>query len=141
MTRPTISGRGALALLCAIALSLLAATAAAAQTGTSSVRGTVTDAQGNVVPGATVTLIDPQTNLTRTQVSSDDGRYVFDLIPPGTYRVEVEAKGFKKAVRTDVQALVAKPTELLVSLEVGNVNESVTVSASSRSRRATSPGC
>lgn len=130
MTRPTISGRGALMLLCAIVLSLLATTGAAAQTGTSSVRGTVTDAQGNVVTGATVTLVDPQTNQTRTQVSSADGHFVFDLIPPGTYRVEVEAKGFKKVVLTDVQALVAKPTDLPVALEVGNVTESVTVSAS-----------
>jgi hypothetical protein len=132
MIRPTISGRGALpALLCVIVLSLLASTGAAAQTGTSSVRGTVTDAQGNVVTGATVTLVDPQTNQTRTQVSSEDGHFVFDLIPPGTYRVEVEAKGFKKVVLTDVQALVAKPTDLPVALEVGNVTESVTVSANS----------
>src|SRR5205085_8814500 len=57
--------------------------------------------------------------------------FAFDLIPPGTYRLEVEAKGFKKAVRTDVQALVAKPIDLSVGLEVGNVTESVTVSASS----------
>src|SRR5881275_1943141 len=128
MTRPTISGRDALpSLLCVIVLSLLASTGAAAQTGTSSVRGTVTDAQGNVVTGATVTLVDPQTNQTRTQVSSEDGHFVFDLIPPGTYRVEVEAKGFKKVVLTDVQALVAKPTDLPVALEVGNVTESVTV--------------
>ena len=131
MTRPTYRGRGALpALLCTIVLSLLASTAAA-QTGTSSVRGTVADAQGNVVPGATVTLVDPQTNQTRTQVSTDDGHFAFDLLPPGTYRVEVEAKGFKKAVRTDVQALVAKSTDLPIALEVGNVTESVTVSATS----------
>src|ERR1044071_1065777 len=122
MTRPTFSGRGTLtALLFAIVLSLLAATPALAQAGTSSVRGTVTDAQGNVVAGATVTLVDPQTNQTRTQVSSDDGHFVFDLIPPGTYRVEVEAKGFKKVVQTDVQALISKPTDMTVALEVGAV--------------------
>ncbi|HKG13221.1 MAG TPA: carboxypeptidase-like regulatory domain-containing protein, partial [Pyrinomonadaceae bacterium] len=129
MTRPTISGRGAMALLCAIVLSMLATTSALAQAGTSSVRGTVTDAQGNVVPGATVTLVDPQTNQSRTQVSSGDGHFVFDLLPPGTYRVEVEATGFKKVVQTDVQALVAKPTDLTVALEVGAVTETVTVSA------------
>lgn len=130
MTRPTFGGRCALtALLCAIVLSLLATTSALAQAGTSSVRGTVTDAQGNVIAGATVTLVDPQTNQTRTQVSSADGHFVFDLIPPGKYRVEVEANGFKKFVQTDVQALVATPTDLALALEVGSVTETVTVSA------------
>jgi Carboxypeptidase regulatory-like domain len=129
MTRPTSFGRGAAVLLVALVLSLLVSSAAFAQTGTSSVRGTVTDAQGNVVPGAAVTLVDPQTNQTRTQVSGDDGHFVFDLIPPGTYRVEVEAKGFKKVVQTNVQALVAKATDIAVALEVGNVTETVTVTA------------
>ena len=130
MTRPTTSGRGALALLCALLLALFC-TPASAQTGTSSVRGTVTDSQGNVVPGATVNLIDPGTNTTRTQTSSEDGHFAFDLIPPGTYRVEAEAKGFKKVILTGVVALVAKPTDLPIQLEVGNVNEVVTVSSTS----------
>ncbi|PYS76508.1 MAG: hypothetical protein DMF66_14320, partial [Acidobacteria bacterium] len=94
-------------------------------------RGTVTDSQGNVVPGATVNLIDPGTNTTRTQTSSEDGHFAFDLIPPGTYRVEAEAKGFKKAVVTGVVALVAKPTDANIQLAVGNVSETVTVSATS----------
>jgi hypothetical protein len=129
MTRPTISVRGASALLCAIVLSLLATTSALAQTGTSSVRGTVTDAQGNVVAGAAVTLVNTETNATRTQPSNDSGQFVFDLIPPGTYRLEAEARGFKKAVMTDMRALIAKPTEVNVQLEVGAVTESVTVAA------------
>jgi hypothetical protein len=130
MTRPTASGRGALALLCSLLLALFCANAAA-QTGTSSVRGTVTDPQGNVVAGATVNLVNPDTNQTRTQTTSEDGHYAFDLIPPGTYRVEAEAKGFKKAVVTNVVALVAKPTEATVQLAVGDVGETVTVSATS----------
>src|ERR1051325_8044739 len=132
MNRPTYSGRGALvALLCAIVLSALASAAAFAQTGTSSVRGPVADAQGNVVPGATVTLVNTETNAARTQTSNDSGQFVFDLIPPGTYRLEVEARGFKKSVLTDVRALIAKPTEVGVQLEVGAVTESVTVAANS----------
>jgi hypothetical protein len=130
MTRPTTSATGATVLLCALILALFCLPASA-QTGTSSVRGTVTDQQGNVVPGATVNLINPDTNTTRTQTSSDDGHFSFDLIPPGTYRVEAEAKGFKKAVLTGVNALVAKPTDLPIQLAVGNVSETVTVSASS----------
>lgn len=131
MTRPTTPGRGALLLLCALLFQVLLCAAASAQTGTSSVRGTVTDPQGNVVPGATVNLVNPDTNQTRTQTTSDDGHYTFDLVPPGTYRIEAEAKGFKKAVVTNVVALVANPTETNVQLAVGNVNETVTVSATS----------
>lgn len=100
------------------------------QTGTSSVRGTVVDAQGDVVSGATVTLTNTETNTSRTQTTSDGGAYVFDLIAPGSYRVEVEAARFKKAIVTNVQALVAKPTEVNVQLEVGTVTESVTIVAS-----------
>lgn len=131
MTRPTLSGRGALALLCAIVLSMLAAAVANAQTGTSSVRGTVADAQGNVVVGATVTLTNTETNAARTTTTSGEGSYAFEFVQPGNYRVEAEAKGFKKGVVTDVHALVAKPTEVNVALEVGAITDTVTVAASS----------
>src|SRR5215212_11851410 len=133
MRRPAFPRGRALALACGLLVSLLtvAVVPAAAQTGTSSVRGTVADAQGAAVPGASVTLVDPATNQTRTQASDEDGHFAFDLVPPGTYRVEAEAKGFKKVVLTGVQALVAKPTELSVALEVGNIADTVTVSASS----------
>jgi len=99
------------------------------QAGTATVRGTVTDAQGNVVAGATVTLTNSGTNTSRTTTTSDVGSYTFEFVPPGDYKVEVEAKGFKKAILNNVHALVAQPTPADVKLEVGNVSESVTVSA------------
>ena len=126
--KSTLLGGRAAALFGALLLSLLASTAALAQS-TSTVRGTVADPQGNVIAGATVTLTNTETNATRTQTSSESGVYTFELIPPGNYRVEVEAAGFKKSIVTDVQALVAKPTEVAVVLEVGAVTESVTVAA------------
>jgi hypothetical protein len=110
---------------------MLAAAVASAQTGTSSVRGTVADAQGNVVVGATVTLTNTETNAARTATTSGEGTYAFELVQPGSYRVEAEATGFKKAVVTDVRALVAKPTEVNVALEVGAITDTVTVAASS----------
>ena len=119
-----LTGR-ALAFACGLLLLLCGG--ALAQSGTSSVRGTVTDPQGGVVAGATVTLTSAEKNFTRTQTTSEDGNYTFTSIPPGTYRVEVEAAGFKKTALTDVNALVDTPVSLDVKLEVGNVAETVTV--------------
>lgn len=111
---------------------LLAVSFCLAQTGTSTIRGTVTDPQGSLVPGATLTLTNIETNASRTTKSTDSGTYVFDLITPADYRIEVEAKGFKKQVVEDVKALIGKPTETNVTLEVGTVAETVEVKASTQ---------
>ena len=123
--------RGTIAFASTVSLVLVLIGTALAQQSTSSVRGTVKDPQGNVVAGATVTLVNLATNADRTTTTSDSGTYGFDLIPSGDYRIEVEAQGFKKAVVTDIHALVAKPTAVDVSMEIGNVNEMVTVAADS----------
>src|SRR5579864_2192859 len=101
------------------------------QTGTSTIRGTVTDPGGRVVSGATVTLTNVGTNAARTTKSSDAGVYVFDFITPATYSVAVEIKGFKRKVLENVVAVIGKPTEANVALEVGAVNEVVEVSSTS----------
>jgi len=98
--------------------------------GTSSVGGTVSDPQGNVVAGATVKLVSVGTGTSRTQTTSDNGVFTFDLIAPGDYRLEVEATGFKRAVVPDVRALVAKQSEVNVAMEIGDVAETITITAS-----------
>lgn len=98
-----------------------------AQSGTSGISGTVTDAQGAVVPGATVTLTNPEKGFSRSVVTTDSGVYNFATILPDTYTIEVEKPGFKKSVTSNVRALVDTPTEINVALEVGNVGEIVTV--------------
>lgn len=115
--------------LCVALLCLLAAGATFAQTGTSNVRGTVVDAQGNAVAGATVTLLNAEKNFNRTQTTNEQGGYTFTAVPPDTYRVEAEASNFKKVVVSDVRALVDTPTDIDVQLEVGAVTETVDVSA------------
>jgi hypothetical protein len=85
-----------------------------------------------VVSGATVKLTEVETNAVRTTKSTDAGGFVFDLIKPADYRLEVEATGFKKKVISDVKALIGKPTENNVVLEVGTVAETVEVRASSQ---------
>jgi hypothetical protein len=116
-------------MLSALIILVVSAIAAFGQSGTSSVNGTVTDAQGNLVGGAAVTLSNAEKSFTRTQTTNETGRFSFNLIQPGQYQLDVEAKGFKKAVVTDINAHVDKPTEVSTALEVGSVNETVTVAA------------
>ncbi|HEX8148162.1 MAG TPA: TonB-dependent receptor [Pyrinomonadaceae bacterium] len=125
----SIGLRTALAVSCALLFSLFLAGAASAQTGTSTVRGTVQDQQGQAVTGATVTLRNAEKNFTRTQVTNDEGGYVFAAVPPDVYTVEVEGAGFKKTAVSNVRALVDTPVAVDVALEVGALTETVDVSA------------
>lgn len=95
--------------------------------GNTAIRGSIKDPQGAVVAGAAVTLTNPDTNLTRTTTSNDSGQFAFEGLQPGVYNVTVEAKGFKKAILTQVAALVSKPTDLPVSMEIGDLNQTVSV--------------
>ena len=130
MNRERFLSRSIQLLLCGL-LQLFLCHNVLAQTGASTVRGTVTDPQGNAVAGATVTLTNTERNFTRTQTSNDEGIYSFPTVPPGTYRVEAEATGFKKSSVTDVRALVETPVNIDIQLEVGNVNEVVNIVAGS----------
>jgi hypothetical protein len=98
-----------------------------AQSGTSTINGTVTDQAGAAVPGATVRLTNPATGFNRTTTSNEQGVYSFPSIPPDTYRIEVEASSFKKTVNSNVQALVDKTTEINIALELGDVSAVVNV--------------
>ena len=130
MKRESFKASSLIAVCCGVLLLCLACcVTAVAQSSTSSVDGTVVDPQGNVIPGATVTLTNAQKNFTRTQTTTENGTFAFSLIPPGQYQIDAEAKGFKKGVLTEVSAQVAKATTVTVQLEIGNVSEVVTVSA------------
>src|SRR4026208_1951736 len=104
-----ISLRSAARLLSAALLLGGFTLAAFAQGGTSAVRGTVKDPQGNLVSGANVKLINVTTNAERSSTTSNDGGFSFEAVQVGDYRIEVEAAGFKKGVVTDIHALIAKP--------------------------------
>src|SRR6266851_175665 len=115
-------------LLVSVCTLLLLGGGTKAQTGTSTIRGEISDAQGKVIGGATVTLKNPSVGFSRTQTTGVAGGYSFELIPPGDYVLEVEVKGFKKAVR-NVSALIGSATAADVQLEVGSLNEVVEVEA------------
>ena len=110
-----------------VVLLLAAALTAVGQAGTSTVRGVVSDPQGNVVQGASVKLINVGTTSARTTTTNDVGVYSFDFVPPGDYKLEIEATGFKKGVVDGVHALVSQSTTADAKLEVGNISETVVV--------------
>ncbi|MFN0112437.1 MAG: carboxypeptidase regulatory-like domain-containing protein [Blastocatellia bacterium] len=117
-------------LLASLIFVLAAFGLAAAQTGTSTIRGTVSEGTGKVVAGATITIKNDATSLSRTATTDNSGAYAFTALPPGVYVIEIEAKGFKKFVSTNVKALVDTPSTIDATLEVGSVNEVVSVTAS-----------
>ncbi len=118
----------AMLLISAVSLAI----SAWSQTGTSTIRGVVTDQSERVVPGATVLLTNTANNAVRTATTTENGAFVFDLITPSDYRIEVEAKGFKKKVIGSVKALIGKQTESNIELEVGASTEVVEVQASAQ---------
>ena len=92
--------------------------------------GRITDATGAAVAGASVTLVNIATNASRSTVTTGDGDYTFASIPPGIYNVKVEHSGFRIAAANSVEVQVQQTVRQDLSLEVGQVNESVQVSAS-----------
>jgi len=117
--------------ICALILWLtLAAPLCLAQTAsTGALSGAITDPTGAVVPGVQIKVTSETTGETRTVTSRADGSYVVPLLPPGSYRIEAEAKGFKRGTLSGVRVEVTETATLDVRLEVGAANETVTVTA------------
>jgi len=122
MSRTRILLHLALLLACAFVLTI---SAQAQYRG--SIRGTVTDPQGAVVPGATVTLLNTDTNLAMTATSDESGIYIFNAIPAAHYKITVEHPGFKTKVLDSVQIIPDQLNALNLQLEVGQVKETVEV--------------
>src|SRR5579863_7906759 len=109
-------------------LSFLCAAGVRAQ-GTADVVGTVTDASGGILPGATVTLTNTGTNISQTTTSTGSGDFTFSLVQVGTYSVSVEAMGFKKFVAPNVTLSAGDRARVDAKMEVGAVTQTVEVQA------------
>ncbi len=96
-----------------------------------SVAGNVTDASGATVPGAEVTLVNKATNFTEKAATDDTGAYLIRNVPKGNYTLSVKMAGFKELVDENVVVTVNNVTRKDVALEVGGVQESITVSGTS----------
>jgi hypothetical protein len=109
------------------------------QTTTGTLTGLVTDPQGAIVSGATVTLINSETRVETRTTSNDQGEFVFPSVPPGRYSLGVEATNFKKALATDLVVEVGVTSRTTVVLEVGSVTEQVTITATQDIVNSSSP--
>ena len=119
-------------------LGLGTAAPSLAQSATTTLLGTVTDKSGAVVSKAQVTATNVDTNLTRTVPTNDEGEYRIDLLPLGNYKIEVAAAGFKKTVQTGVVLEIGVIAHADAKLELGDVNQSVTITAEMPAMNTTS---
>src|SRR5262252_9543339 len=110
-----------------VVLVLASSVLAAAQAVKGSLLGNVSDASGLVLPGVTVTITEVNTNISYSTVSNESGYYVFSNLKDGTYRVVAELIGFKRVLRDGVEVPVNTTVRVDLKLEVGAIEESVTV--------------
>jgi hypothetical protein len=118
-------------LLMALFAAFISAPAFAQASATSSIQGVVQDTGGGVIPGATVTATNEATAGKSTVVSSANGSFTIPALNVGSYTVEVELQGFKKAVLKGVAVTAGAPASLLVKLEIGGLTEQVVVEGAS----------
>lgn len=97
------------------------------QAPTGEVTGTITDATGAVISGASITVTSTARNISRAVTSNDSGVYSIPALPPDVYSIKVEMKGFKSDVRSGVELQVAQVARLDFVMQVGNVQDVVEV--------------
>ena len=114
----------------AVLMTVVAALPAFGQTSTSSITGTVTDPGGGVIPGATVTVTG-DAGFSATVVTNSEGAFTFPALQAATYKVTVTLQGFKTAIVENVRVISGNPANVNVKLEVGRLEENVTVKSSS----------
>jgi carboxypeptidase family protein len=117
-------------LVTGLSVLLLFSSLSLAQTAsTGALTGTLTDASGAVVAGATVKITNETTGESRTVTSRRDGSFLAALLPPGRYRLEVSNRGFKTLLRTGIQVFVTEKQDVHLTLEIGSANVTVEVQA------------
>jgi hypothetical protein len=111
-------------------LGVIFSALAAAQSGTSTISGTIKDATGSVIPGAKVKVVNEQTGAQQSTLTNETGLFRAGSLLPGSYRVEVESDGFQKMIRGPVTVEVGQVVALDLALELGKASETVTVTES-----------
>lgn len=119
------------------ALAAILAGVACAQTFSGSVLGSIQDPTGAAIANAAVTAINTETNARTEGKSAVDGKYLLTPLPPGPYRLEANAAGFKKFVQDGIILQVQQQARVDIRLAVGELTESVTVTADASTVEAT----
>ena len=122
--------RKAAQLVCGAMAVLLLCLPLFSQGNAGRIMGTVTDQSGGVVSGATVTVIDTDRGVTKTLVTNDAGEYNAPTLNPGTYKVRVEAKGFKTIERQNVVLEVGKEVRVDLTVQPGDQVQTITITES-----------
>jgi hypothetical protein len=112
-----------------VMLAIASSAFAQSQAINGTIEGTVVDDQGAVLPGVTVTVFNVDTGDTRVVVTNENGLYRAPLLPLGTYRVSAELQGFKKFEQTGITLSAGRTAVINVSLSVGAIAETITVTA------------
>jgi Carboxypeptidase regulatory-like domain len=111
---------------------ILSASPLKAQILYGSIVGNVKDSQGGVIPGATVTATNTETNLTRETVTNDEGGYSLTNVLPGPYAVKITMTGFREAIQANVPVTIGQISRVDLTLQVGAVTETVTVESAAQ---------
>ena len=127
---PRLASRSRPALRGILTLILTAAAAMAQTGGGATLVGTVKDVTGATVGGAKVTVINTATSFITETTTSSEGAYYVPYLTPGDYRVTVSSAGFKEFVREGITLRSAEVPRVDITLELGSISDSVTVSAS-----------
>src|SRR3970040_1890603 len=117
--------------------ALISPAAALAQTSMGGVNGTVTDASGSVLPGATVTLVNAATDVRAVRVTNEAGHFTFVNVRPGSYTLSVELEGFARAEVSPFTVGVNETLARGVMLQIGQLTETTTVTAQSELLQST----
>jgi hypothetical protein len=115
----------------AVTLAFLAFVSPVAAQTTGRLQGQILDAQGAVVPGATVTVTSPALQGTLIETTDADGRFRFPSVPPGRYAVKAELSNFKTFEQQNIEVGLDRTVTLPITMQLASVKESVTVTATS----------
>jgi hypothetical protein len=135
--RVCVQGNSFFRMIAGSFIALLFVTYVAAQTGTTSLHGTVTDKTNRAIAGARVTIRDAEKATERATTTGSEGEYEFLALPPGTYSLRIEMANFRTFEQQHIQLLVNTPSTVNTTLEIGSAAETVEVSAATQTLNTT----